>query len=313
MQRSENVAPTKFKFSSKIAWAAILLAIPSTAFAQDESVLLNPPKQESGVSSAFRKAGDSISGMFKGGPRETQIEDDPIRLDNMPGEVGANVYLSAARMLENGGNFDGAERQYRSCLEKYPSNRLALISYGRLLHRKQALDQAEAIYQVAIEKLPDDATVHNDYGLCLIRLGRPGEAMAKLHRATVLDPENPRYRNNLAMLLVQEGRIDEAHSQMIYAHGEAAGNFNLGFLLFKQGDIQSAAKGFQAALAADPNMEPAKVMLQKISGNPPQSAPNRVPPAPRTARVGDQPRGYRGQPAYQGKHPPSPRLLPPVR
>ena len=159
----------------------------------------------SGISSAFKKAGSSISGFFSSTPTPEPSEfgeqkvavDDPISLSNMPEDVNAEVYMSAGRLMENAGNFDAAERQYKNCLEKYPTHRLAQICYGRLLHRTKRLEEAVSIYQQAAKDHPKDATIKNDLGLCLARMGRKDEAMDQFHKATMIAPEDPRYRNNL--------------------------------------------------------------------------------------------------------------------
>jgi len=280
---------------------------------------------ESGsISSAFKKAGSSISGFFTSEERVPQVEDDPVSLSNMPEEVNANVFLSAARMLENSGNFDGAERQYKSCLEKYPKSRLAQVSYARLLHRTKRLDEALAIYQKADQDHPNDAVICNDMGLCLARMGRREEAMSKFHQATVEAPEDPRYRNNLAMVLVDANRADEALSQLVYAHGKAKGHFNLGFLLYRKGDHQAAATNFEAALQQDANLKQAADMLQRINGELVAKNGSRTAPVPKsnTMFISDQPRGTMSSPvvipSQSSKVPPAPeaeapRLLPPVR
>lgn len=276
------------------------------------------------ISSAFKKAGDSISGFFTSEPRQPQVENDPISLSNMPDEINANVYLSAARMMENGGNFEGAERQYKSCLEKFPKSRLAQISYARLLHRTQRLDESLVIYQMADKDHPKDPTICNDMGLCLARMGRKDEAMAKFHEATLGAPEDPRYRNNLAMVLVDAGRADEALSQLAYAHGKAKGHFNLGILLYRKGDHQGAANNFEAALQQDGSLTQAADMLQRLNADQVAGSGSRSAPAPKTNTmfISDQPREMKSSPVVippqSSKVPPAPeaeppRLLPPVR
>ena len=276
------------------------------------------------ISSAFKKAGDSITGFFSSEPRKPKVENDPISLSNMPDEINSNVYLSAARMMENSGNFEGAERQYESCLEKFPKSRIGLISYARLLHRTDRLEESLIIYEMADKDYPKDAVICNDMGLCLARLGRKDEAMAKFHQATLSAPEDPRYRNNLAMVLVDAGRADEALSQFVYAHGKAKGHFNLGVLLYRKGDHQGAADNFQAALQQDSSLTQAADMLQRINGDRYAEQGPKVAPAPKsnTMFISDQPRATSSSPVVtppqSSKIPPAPeqeppRLLPPVR
>lgn len=270
------------------------------------------------ISSAFKKAGSTISGFFKTEPHEPVDQEDPIRLSNMPDEIGANVYLSAARMMENAGNFEGAERQYTICLEKFSTNRLAQISYARLLHRNQRLREALAIYEKAEKDHPKDATIQNDMGLCLARLGNKDDAMHHFHQATVIAPEDPRYRNNLAMVLVDAGRADEALSQLVFAHGEAKGHYNLGYLLYRKGNKSMAAAHFQAALQKDPSLKAAGEMLARIQASEEAAsiAQDASPARPNTMFISDQPKDEL-RPTTSSKVPPAPgveppRLLPPI-
>ncbi len=283
----------------------------------------------SSIGSAFKKAGDSISGFFKSEPREAVPENDPISLSSMPDEIGPNVFLSAARMMENSGNAEGAERQYKKCLDNFPDNRVALISYARLLHRTNHLEESLSYYQKADKAHPKDAVICNDMGLCLARMGRKEEAMAKFHQATVSAPEDPRYRNNMAMVLVDAGRNDEALSQLVYAHGKAKGHFNLGVLLYRKGNQQAAADNFHAALQEDSTLSQAKDMLARMDGSGAGSSGPSIPAAPKsnTMFISDQPQSnsVRGAkptpaditPAKTSKLPPTPdleapRLLPPI-
>lgn len=289
------------------------------------------PSSGSGISSAFKKAGSSISNFFSptAAPASSKFgeqkvaEDDPISLSSMPENVNAEVYMSAGRLMENAGNFEAAERQYKTCLEKYPSHRLAQICYGRLLHRTKRLEEAVSVYEQAAKDHPKDATIKNDLGLCLARMGRKEEAMDQFHKATMIAPEDPRYRNNLAMVLVEAGRNDEALSQLVYAHGDAKGYYNLGFLFYRQGNKSEAAKAFQAALANDATLKPAEDMLRRLQGNGLSEAAPAPPTAGNARFISDEPASNPitapVQPRMQGgKIPPAPeleppRLLPPVR
>ncbi|PQO42618.1 tetratricopeptide repeat protein [Blastopirellula marina] len=279
------------------------------------------------ITSAFKKAGSSISGFFTPAPEPVHAahepkvaDDDPISLSNMPDKVNVEVYMNAARMMENSGNFEAAERQYKTCLEKFPKHRVALISYGRLLHRSNRLDEALSMYEKAAKYHPKDAVICNDLGLCYARMGRRDEAMEQFHQATVIAPEDPRYRNNLAMILVDAGRNDEALSQLVYAHGKAKGLYNLGFLLYRNGDKTAASSAFQTALAADATLKPAEEMLRRIQSELP-SEPQMAPPQGNAMFISDQPRNNpvrsMNSPSESTKIPPAPeleppRLLPPV-
>ncbi|MEX0794777.1 MAG: tetratricopeptide repeat protein [Pirellulaceae bacterium] len=289
------------------------------------------PASTNPISGAFQRAGDSISGMFK---RSTPnvAEDDPVSLANMPSEVGVEVYLTSARVLENKGNAEGAERQYRSALEKYPTNRRALLSFARLLHREGRLSESRAIYLRAAEAHANDPVVHNDLGLCQAKMGQVDEALASVFKAITLAPSEGRYRNNIATILANNERLEEAYSQLEHAHGPVAANYNLGYLLYRNGDRDGAIHYWQAALKADPSFQPARQMLDTVGKDAPEeileeeSGPSltfRGPGQPTQAEPGTVyvSDGRNNQPAMQpsvGRRLPpvpedSPRALPQVR
>ena len=53
--------------------------------------------------------------------------------------------------------------------------------------------------------------------------------------AVQIQPSSKLYRNNLAAALVLAGRTNEALMHMNQVHGTAIANYNLGYLLYKQG------------------------------------------------------------------------------
>lgn len=294
------------------------------------------PASTNPVSEAFQRAGNSFQGMFK---RNTPnvADDDPVSLSNIPSEVGVDVYLTSARVLENKGNSEGAERQYRSALEKYPTNRRALISYARLLHREGRLSESRAIYLRAAEAHANDPVVHNDLGLCQAKMGQVEEALASVFKAITLAPSEGRYRNNIATILANNGRLEEAYSQLEQAHGPVVANYNLGYLLYRNGERDGAIHYWNAALKADPGFKPARQMLDTVGSEGPEeildeeSGPSltfRGPGQPTEASRGtiyvsdgrnDRPtmQSSPGQPSPGRRLPPVPeefpRGLPPVR
>ena len=125
------------------------------------------------------------------------------------------------------------------------------------------------------------------------------------------------------MVLVESRRTDEALSQLIYAHGDAKGYYNLGFLLYRQGNKANAAEAFQAALANDATLKPAEEMLRRLQGDTSGEAMPAAPGKGNTRFISDEPKSNPITPPARprvdsAKIPPAPeleppRLLPPVR
>jgi tetratricopeptide (TPR) repeat protein len=82
-----------------------------------------------------------------------------------------------------------------------------------------------------------------------------------------LEPKNPLYCNNMATVLVDQGRIREALGHLRDAHGEAAAYYNLGYLLNKKGQTQTAMQYFALAVKADPSMEAARRWLEYLQSS----------------------------------------------
>lgn len=323
VQAKDNVRPVQHTEESSRS--------PNPNLDQYINSLEEKPASTNPISGAFQRAGDSISGMFK---RSTPnvADDDPVSLSNMPSEVGVDVYLTSARVLETKGNAEGAERQYQSALEKYPINRRVLISYARLLHREGRLSESREIYLRAAKAHANDAVIHNDLGLCQAKMGQVDEALASVFKAITLAPSEGRYRNNIATILANNGRLEEAYSQLEHAHGPVIANYNLGYLLYRNGERDRAIHYWQAALKADPSFQPARQMLDTVGSDTPgekldeESGPSLTYRGPGQSTQAGQNAiyvsdGRNNRPAMQStpgrRLPPvpedSPRALPPVR
>lgn len=228
-------------------------------------------KSSGGFTQSLKNAGKSIQNAFMV-KSKTTAPDDPLSLANTPDRLDAGIYLSTGRILEQQGKFDDASKQYAKALEENPDSLLALISYGRLLERQGKSTAALEYYQRAAEAHPDNAIAMNDLGLCYLKLKRVDDALAAIFKATTIEPENKRYRNNMASALVEGNRLEEAYSQLEYAHGPAAGHYNLGYLLYKKGDIQLARTHVSLALEKDPNLAAARQLLAILDQSQPAVA-----------------------------------------
>lgn len=192
--------------------------------------------------------------------------DDPLTVNGKQGRVGAEVYLSAARLYENQGEFEAAAGQYRKALEASPKSLPALLGYARLQDRENKFDEATRLYKKAISAYPQSATAYNDLGLCQARHKQPEAALESVQKAVQLEPTNKLYRNNAASVLVDMGRSTEAFEHLVLAHGEAVAHYNLGFLLYQRDKKEFASQQFALAVEKDPSLAPARDMLNRLGG-----------------------------------------------
>ena len=99
---------------------------------------------------------------------------------------------------------------------------------------------------------PQNPIALNDLGLCFARKGDTAQAVDALSRAVQQRPDSQRYRNNLAVVLVGAGQHAEAFEVLAAGGGPAAANYNLAWMLSRQGKGQEAIPYLHAALLSDP-------------------------------------------------------------
>jgi tetratricopeptide (TPR) repeat protein len=209
-------------------------------------------------------------------------EDDPLRLDRMPKKIGADVYVGAARLMENQGKFAEAEDKYREALRASPNDLNAMVGLGRLYDRQGQAQKAIEVYQKASQAHPTNGLVFNDLGLCYRRQRQMDKSMVAFRKAVDLVPDNVKYRNNLAAALVDAGRINEAYQELAAANSAAVAHYNLAFMLQQKGQRADCLRHLQEAVTLDPALTPAREMLAQLGGN--STAPTALEqPAPRPA------------------------------
>jgi Flp pilus assembly protein TadD len=222
-------------------------------------------------------------------------EDDPLRLDRVPKKIGPEVYVGAARLMENQGNYEEAESKYHEALKAAPSDLNALVGLARLHDRKGEPQKAIEVYQRAVQLHPTSALAFNDMGLCYRRQRQLDRSLTAFRRAIELQPDNAKYHNNLAAALVDGGRSDEAFRELSALNSPAAAHFNLAYLLEQQKQHGDAVRHLEQAIALDPAMTPAREMLAQLGGN----------PGPATAQAGpkaaSQPKHESIMPAAAGR------------
>jgi tetratricopeptide (TPR) repeat protein/uncharacterized membrane protein YfcA len=166
-----------------------------------------------------------------------------------------------------------AERSGRAIwyVEVYNSLGLALSATGHP-------DEAIANYRKAIELRPNYARAHYNLAVELEKQKRLDDAIAEYGRTIELDPDNVQAHYNLGNCYLNQRRLAEAAEQYSIVirlnPRHAAAYANRGWVYVLAGQNSAAAADFRAALAIDPNLEPAQKGLQKV-------APERFPPVDR--------------------------------
>ena len=281
-----------------------------------------------------------VTNVFKGksanqpnGPLKSSgsSELDPIALGFASGPPNAELYLSMARMSDQGGNTPHARSMYHRALTIDSKNLEGMLALARLEDREGQLDAALHYYQQAVHSHPQSAKALNDLSLCFARRGQLTEAMPPLEQAIRLQPAKPLYRNNIAKVLIEMNQVQGALQHQSAVHPPAVAQYNVGVLLHQRGRDAEAVQFLAGAIQADPRLTAANTLLTQLTSNTQQYAQANVQqtsaatndyvlptpqtsPYPTTGAVSASP-AFQTVPAETARVPVgySPASLPPVR
>lgn len=211
------------------------------------------------VGASFKSGTAKVTAVFS--PKPSTITPTPPP----NGKPGSAVFVAMAQLREESGDFDEAEAQYKKALNLDADHLGALTGYARLEDHRHNFEAATKLYQRALKKHSKDASVHNDMGLCYQRRGMLNDAVKELKRAVELQENRKLYRDNLAVVYVDLGNNKEALAQLILAHGEAVGHYNLAFLLEQRKDHAGALAHFVKAAEKDSSLAAAQQWIVKLS------------------------------------------------
>lgn len=212
------------------------------------------------VTSSFKSGTSKVAGMVA--PR-SDIESESILAPKKKPSPGP--YVALAELQEQQGNIAAAETQLQRALDIDPNHLGALLAYAHLEDRQRNFQAALRYYNRALKKHGKDASVHNDMGLCYHRHSRFDDAATSLSKAIELDPSSKLYRANLAAVLVDQGKPSEALAQLVHAHGEPVGHYNLGYLLMQKKETAAALHHFRAAARLDPTFGEASQWVAQLA------------------------------------------------
>jgi Tfp pilus assembly protein PilF len=193
-------------------------------------------------------------------------------------DQGFNVHVELGRVYESQSNFEAAVVEYQKAVEICdkkgsvvsgaklgPAQRsLAERRLAAAYDRMGKFTQAEVHYGKALHATPKDPKVWNDVGYSYYLQTRLADAERSLKTADSIDPNNPQVLTNLGLTLAAAGKYDEALAALSRAGGPAAGQANLGFILAAMGKTEEAKSHYEAALAAQPEMAPARYALAQL-------------------------------------------------
>ena len=144
-----------------------------------------------------------------------------------------------------------------------------LWQQGNVLHMQGRFHAAADKFRKSIEALPT-AEGHTFLGWSLSMLGQTEDAIAECEKAIALDPDYGNPYNDIGVYLIELGRPDEAPPWFEKAIASERyccyqfAHFNLGRVLFMQGDFVAARRSFEQSLRHDPDYLPARMALEYL-------------------------------------------------
>ena len=167
------------------------------------------------------------------------------------------------------GKLDKAEKLYREALEIQPDHPRVTGELGVLLVAMNRPQEAESYLERAVEADPQNDTAVAGLGLVYLKLGRVAEALDKLKQALEANFNNIGVLAPCIALAAELNRLDEIEN-MVRRYAEFyPGNTEISVeyaeLLAKLDRIGEARDRLEMVLALDPNCEPARELLARIS------------------------------------------------
>ena len=144
-----------------------------------------------------------------------------------------------------------------------------LWQQGYALHVTGRYQAAVDRFRASIEILPT-AEGHTYLGWSLSMLGQVEEALAECKKAIALDPDYGNPYNDIGAYLIGLGRPEEAIPWLEKAIASRRyccyqfPHFNLGRVLFAQGNLAAARRSFEQALRHDPGYHPARMAIEYL-------------------------------------------------
>jgi tetratricopeptide (TPR) repeat protein len=166
------------------------------------------------------------------------------------------------------GEWEEADRAYRSVLAIHPDIASCWSNLGLVLRARAKPDEAEQAARMALRLSPDFADAHNSLGMAQHDLNRLAEAENSFRGALRLRPDHAAAWINLGLVRQKRGALGDAEACYRQAllcgadYGQVGGN--LGMVLLEQGRVLEAESACRKALHRRPGNAEATVNLAMV-------------------------------------------------
>ncbi len=176
-------------------------------------------------------------------------------------ELKVDATMRMARLYARSGRLDDARQRLRQARIANPGRAADLyISETQLVQRHGDSDAALALYDTALAAFPDNHDLRYNYALYLIELGDADAMVRELERILAQEPDHADSLNALGYTLADRNeRLDEAYGYIARAYrlepDSAAILDSMGWVLYRQGDLDGAERYLRKALASSKDDE----------------------------------------------------------
>lgn len=180
--------------------------------------------------------------------------------------------LSFAKMSEQQGDYKAARDAYLEASAENPQSPEAILGLARLDLLAGRIPAAERQFLRAYQVAPENSLVIESLGQFYLTQDRFDEAVRHLSRGIELTPGNNRMRHRLAVALAKQGNIAAAEPHFAQSVGDAEADYNIGLILYEQGQTRRAEERFLSAVLKKPTLAQAQHWLDVVRQEPVNAA-----------------------------------------
>lgn len=203
--------------------------------------------------------------------RQGRLDDAMTELDAIVVEEdreGVLVALTRAQLLRGDNRLDAAVRALEAALQQYPDSSELRYDLALLYERQGRLDDLEYQLRQVIEADPRSAHAYNALGYTLAdRNLRLDEARTLIERAYALRPDDPAILDSMGWVRFRQGDLDGALQYLEQAWArqpQAEIGAHLGEVLWQRNQRDQAREVWRRARALDPQDAALNATLQRL-------------------------------------------------
>lgn len=174
------------------------------------------------------------------------------------------THLSFAKLSERTGNLQAARESYLTVLDENPQSVEATIGLAGLDLRAGNIRDAELGFLKAAELAPNDPLVAEALGQFYLSQDRFRDAEQFLRQGYEANPTDRRLQYRLGLALARQRRMAEAEPLFIQSVGEPEADYNLGLILYEQGETIAAEQRLLRAVMKKPTLNEAQHWLEVV-------------------------------------------------